>query len=88
MPTPLINTVIAGHEVDALFVEERVIVELDSWPWHSSRVSFEDDRNRDVDTLLVDLVTIRLTDERFTQRPAEEAERLHAILARRRREAA
>jgi hypothetical protein len=84
LPTPLVNTVVAGHEVDALFVEERVIVELDSWGWHWSRASFEDDRNRDADTLLADLVTIRITDQRFERRPDEEAARLHAILARRR----
>lgn len=88
LPTPVLNTVVAGHEVDALFVEEQVIVELDSWDWHSSRDSFEGDRNRDADTLLADHPTVRITDERFENQPEEEAARLHAILARRRERAA
>jgi hypothetical protein len=84
LPTPETGVIVAGHEVDALFVEERVIVELDSWLFHSSRTSFEDDRRRDADTLMADHVTVRLTEERFDA-PAELAAELHAILARRRR---
>lgn len=84
LPTPLTNTVVAGHEVDALFPAERVIVELDSWPFHSSRNSFEGDRRRDTDTLIVDHVTVRLTDERFDGEPEEVAAQLHEILERRR----
>jgi hypothetical protein len=83
LPTPETNATVAGHEVDALFVEERVIVELDSWLFHSTRRSFEDDRKRDADTLMADHVTVRLTDERF-EKPAELAAYLHTILARRR----
>jgi hypothetical protein len=84
LPTPEIGAIVAGHEVDALFVEERVIVELDSWLFHSSRTSFEDDRKRDADTLLAGYVTVRLTDERFDA-PEQLAAELHAILAQRRR---
>jgi very-short-patch-repair endonuclease len=84
LPTPRVNTVVAGHEVDALFVQERVIVELDSWRFHSSRRSFEDDRKRDADTLMADHVTVRLTDERFDGEPERVADSVHAILEQRR----
>jgi len=56
--------------------------------FHSSRTSFEGDRNKDADTLAAGLVTVRITDERYRNSPDEEAERLQRILARRRRHAA
>jgi hypothetical protein len=88
LPTPRMNTFVAGHEVDALFPQEKVIVELDSWRFHSNRGSFEGDRRRDTDTLMADHVTVRLTDERFDGEPHEVAAQLHAILAQRRGRAA
>jgi hypothetical protein len=84
LPTPEVNATVAGHEVDALFVEERVIVELDSWLFHCTRFSFEDDRKRHADTLMGDHITVRLTDDRFENAQAEVAADLHAILAERR----
>jgi hypothetical protein len=83
LPIPEMNAVVCGHEVDALFRDEKVIVELDSWEFHSSRVSYEGDRSRDADTLAAGFVTLRITSERYEQHPDEEATRLHAILARR-----
>lgn len=88
LPTPVTNTYVAGHEVDVLFPDEKVIVELDTWDTHQDRSSFEDDRERDADTLLADHETVRITNERFDQQPAAEAARLHLILAKRRRKAA
>jgi very-short-patch-repair endonuclease len=80
LPTPRMNAQVAGYEVDALFPAEKVIVELDSWEFHQDRRAFERDRERDTATLLADHVTIRLTWQRFTQTPKEEAARLHVIL--------
>jgi very-short-patch-repair endonuclease len=85
LPTPQINATVCGYEVDALFPEEKVIVELDSWGFHWSRTSFESDRKQDADTTAAGFVTVRITWERFERKPDEEAAGLHAILARRRR---
>jgi hypothetical protein len=85
LPEPIMSTWVAGHEVDALFPEERVIVELDSWDFHWSQQSFEDDRERDADTLEAGHETIRVTGERLEKRPQREADRLHRVLAERRR---
>lgn len=85
LPEPIMSAWVAGHEVDALFPEEKVIVELDSWDFHWSRQSFEDDRDRDADTTAAGHVTVRLTGERMEQRPQREADRLQMILQRRRR---
>jgi hypothetical protein len=84
-PRPLVNTIVAGHEVDVLFSAERVIIELDSVRYHSNREAFENDRDRDVDTLRAGYVTVRVTWRRLTTRPALEAERLDDVLANARR---
>jgi len=84
LPTPQMDAVVCGYEVDALFREEKVIVELDGWNFHWSRFSFESDRDRDADTAAAGFLTVRITWERIEQQPQREARRLQAILARRR----
>jgi hypothetical protein len=82
LPEPVMNTRVAGHEVDALFPAELVIVELDGWDFHSDREAFESDRDRDADTLAAGYHTVRATWERIHERPKREASRLHEILRR------
>jgi hypothetical protein len=88
LPEPVMAATVAGWEVDALFPEEKVIVELDGWAFHSSRQSFEDDRERDACTLAAGHVTLRVTWTRMHERARREAERLHQILRQRRKRAA
>lgn len=84
LPEPQTNVRVAGHVVDALFAEQLVIVEVDSWDYHGDRQAFETDRDRDADTLRAGFVTVRVTSERMRDARAEaEAERLRAILAQR-----
>ncbi len=84
LPRPQVNTRVCGYEVDALFAAERLIVELDGWDFHQDRDAFERDRRRDRDTLAGGFATIRITWERMTTSSDDEAERLRAILERRR----
>jgi hypothetical protein len=84
LPTPQTNVPLLGYVVDALFVAEKVIVEIDSWEFHQFRTNFESDRNRDADTLAAGFVTVRVTDERMKQSPEHEARRLNKILEDRR----
>jgi hypothetical protein len=84
LPTPIMNTVACGHEVDALFAAERLVVELDSWDFHRDRYVFESDRDRDADTLAAGVATVRITWGRLTWTPRKEATRLRAILDQRR----
>jgi hypothetical protein len=79
LPPPVMGAVVAGHEVDALFAEEKVIVELDSWEFHQDRGAFESDRDRDADTLAAGHITVRMTWGRMT---TKEAARLREILKR------
>jgi hypothetical protein len=80
LPRPQMNTRIAGHEVDAVFPAQKLIVELDSWEYHQDRQAFETDRNRDADTLAAGYATVRITHDRFHHQPDQEAQRLDAIL--------
>lgn len=82
LPRPRVNTHVAGHEADALFPEQRLIVELDGWRFHANRRTFESDRDRDAERLAAGYVTVRITWERLTCKPAREAKRLRVILRR------
>ncbi|HEY5316703.1 MAG TPA: type IV toxin-antitoxin system AbiEi family antitoxin domain-containing protein, partial [Solirubrobacteraceae bacterium] len=83
LPEPLVNTVVEGYEVDIFYPEHRLVIELDGWETHGLRDQFELDRDRDADLLAAEIATVRITKERFDGKPAQEAERLHAILRRR-----
>jgi hypothetical protein len=80
LPTPQTNVTVAGHLVDALFADHRLIVELDGWDTHRERWSFESDRDRDADTLAAGHPTVRVTRERLRGSPQREAARLWRIL--------
>jgi hypothetical protein len=80
LPTPQVNQRVAGREVDMLFAEQRVIVELDGWDFHRDRYAFEDDRERDANGLAAGFVTLRVTWGRLTTSAGLEARRLRAIL--------
>ena len=83
LPTPQVNTRVAGHEADILFPAHKLVVELDGYDFHSGRERFESDRDRDPDLLAAGIATVRLTWERLNLKPGREADRLHAILAQR-----
>lgn len=85
LPQPELNVVVNGREVDAFFRAEGVIVELDSWRFHSDRQSFEADRDKDAEALAEDLLTVRPTWRRLTVEAEQEADRLKTILSLRRK---
>jgi hypothetical protein len=82
LPIPVMPAKIGRHTVDAYYPHEGLILELDGWDFHQSRYSFETDRDRDADSLLLGHPTVRLTWDRMHYRAAREAARLHGILAR------
>jgi very-short-patch-repair endonuclease len=86
LPRALTLAIVHGYEVDALFAEQRLVVELDGWEFHRGHVAFDDDRDRDADLLDFGFETIRITWERLHETPEREAARLYRILARRERE--
>ncbi len=80
LPTPLINVLVNGREVDAYFPEHNLIVELDGWDYHKDHEAFESDRERDAENLRHGLKTLRITKQRMRAAPDREAERLQEIL--------
>jgi hypothetical protein len=80
----VLDAIVNEREVDGWFSEERVILEFDGWITHRSPLRFEADRERDADNLDSDIVTVRVTEERYRADIDREIERLHRILARRR----
>ncbi len=84
LPRPAINTYVEGHEIDAYWERERFAVEVDGWDAHRSRVAFEQDPVRQEELKLAGIDSIRLTARRIEREPAQVAERLGILLARRR----
>jgi hypothetical protein len=80
LPIPVMGAAIGGYIVDAVFLPQNVIVELDSWEFHKDRIAFETDRERDAETLALGFRTIRITWGRLHAYPRQEAARLRKIL--------
>ena len=51
LPIPIINTKVNGHTVDALYPDHKLILELDSWPYHKDYPTWRSDRERDGENL-------------------------------------
>jgi very-short-patch-repair endonuclease len=81
LPRPEVNQRVAGKEVDMVWREQRLIVELDSRSFH--RDTFEQDRERDAHLLSEGFAVLRITSHRLKRAPRREADRLRALLATR-----
>ncbi len=79
LPTPQTNTLIEGYEADAVWPDHRLIVELDSYTFHSTRQAFEEDRRRDRRLAAAGWTVIRITWRDLDDPEALEAE-LRALL--------
>jgi len=78
---PMQNADVLGHEVDALWPEEKLIVELDSWEHHGHRAAFERDRARDPELMIAGYRTIRVTHRRLDRELEHLAEEIRQLLA-------
>jgi very-short-patch-repair endonuclease len=81
LPLPLTNTRVNGHEVDAYWPAQRLILEVDSWLYHGSRRAFERDRGRDQDHLAHGDRVLRVTDEQLDDHAPHTAARIAEALA-------
>lgn len=80
---PETNVGVRGFEVDAFWREERLVVEIDGFAFHSSRSDFEKDRRRDGELAAAGLRVMRFTWLELTQRPEALLVRLaQALVAR------
>ncbi len=75
LPMPQLNVMLHGVEVDALYTDHHLIVELDSWTYHQGRRSFDGDHARDAIHRNHDFETIRFTGELLTDAEADNLRR-------------
>ena len=75
---PAYNVLIEGFLVDAAWIEQKLIVELDSREYHWYRR--EEDANRDAELLIRDWRTYRVTWRALTTEPETVAGRLRRLL--------
>jgi very-short-patch-repair endonuclease len=80
LPPPATNVTVLDHEVDALWPQARLIVELDSFEFHRHRAAFESDRARDADRLLAGYRTIRVTHRRLDEDATSLAAQIRSLL--------
>jgi very-short-patch-repair endonuclease len=65
LPRPRVNTVVAGYEIDFLWPDLRLAVEVDGAAAHLNAAAFEADRLRDANLHLLGIRTVRLTHRRI-----------------------
>jgi very-short-patch-repair endonuclease len=82
LPEPSVNHPVGAKEVDFLFAEQRLIVELDSWRYHKTRHAFDADRARDALHLRRGYRTLRVTDRQLEHDQHAVVATLRALLAR------
>jgi hypothetical protein len=68
LPPPEVNVNVDRYEVDLLWRDQRLIVEVDGWDSHRSRSAFEEDRARDARLAVLGYEVLRFTWRRMTGR--------------------
>jgi very-short-patch-repair endonuclease len=78
LPMPDVNEMVGRYEVDFVWRNRRLIVEVDGYAYHSSRRAFESDRRRDAEHAAAGFTVVRVTWRQLVHEP----ERLLVILTR------
>jgi very-short-patch-repair endonuclease len=81
LPEPIFNQHAHGYEIDVLWPEHRVAVEVDGYEFHGGRGSFEFDRRKSADLQAAGLTLVRFTARQLRQEPLFVAARLGQVLA-------
>jgi very-short-patch-repair endonuclease len=69
LPLPRFNARVAGYEVDALWPEHRLVIEVDGYAYHGHRAQFERDRRKDLALTAAGYRVIRISWRQLTQEP-------------------
>lgn len=80
LPPPATNILIAGFEVDAIWHDRRLVVELDGHDFHRTRAAFERDRVRDATLQLEGYRVLRFTFRRLEREPGVVLATIRALL--------
>ncbi len=82
LPRPKTNVVVEGFEVDSLWPDERLIVEVDGRAYHDGDHAFEADRNRDAVLMAAGYRTMRVTWRQIVREPRQLLVKLAQALVR------
>jgi very-short-patch-repair endonuclease len=69
----MVNSRLAGLEVDFFFPARSLVVEVDGHRFHRTREAFERDRERDAILAAAGFPVLRFTHRQLTERPREVA---------------
>jgi len=83
LPKPLRNSKVAGIEVDFVWPDQRLVVEVDGYRFHDTYSRFENDHGRDVALALADYLVLRFTWKQITRQPRTVITVIRETLARR-----
>jgi very-short-patch-repair endonuclease len=81
LPPPEVNVRIGRYEVDFLWREQQLVVEVDGFRYHSSRDAFERDRLRDAELGGMGLRVMRVTWRQIVRAPEALVARIATALA-------
>jgi very-short-patch-repair endonuclease len=81
LPRPEINRLTGHGELDAIWPEQRLIVECDGFAFHGTREAFERDRAKDRALQAAGWRVVRITWRQLTDDPTTIARQLAALLA-------
>jgi hypothetical protein len=81
LPTPIANTLVAGHLVDFHWPGTDFIVETDGFAFHRTRHAFDADHERDQMLALAGYRVVRFTYNQVTHRRRATAQRLRRLLS-------
>ena len=82
LPYPQVNTRVAGIEVDALWADQRLVVELDGQAYHRTPRAFETDRRRDTTLQMSGYRVVRFSFRRLHDEPEETMRIVRELLSR------
>jgi very-short-patch-repair endonuclease len=69
LPMPEVNAKVGRWEVDFLWREQRLAVEIDSFAYHRGSVAFQDDRARDLDLRGEGFAVHRFSERQLEEEP-------------------
>jgi very-short-patch-repair endonuclease len=81
IPGPEVNNKLGRWEVDFLWREAKLVVEVDTWTYHRGSVAFEDDHQRDLDLRQQGYAIHRFTDLQLESAPERVAADIRAALS-------
>jgi hypothetical protein len=87
LPRPLVNHTLTAldhepYEVDFFFPAHRLVVEIDGWRDHGTRVAFERDRAKDAALVAAGYAVLRFTKRQIVEDPDTVAQRVRAGCSR------